>query len=185
MIVSMLQVESIFIQTPNQSGKARLARRNFEVAEGDLLTLLNVFNAYSMIGKGEEKFWCSKMFLKYKALRRANELYSQMVKTLKRYKVPLKSTKDQDQIVKCIVSGLFPNAAYLHMSGTYRTVRGDFPLLVHPTSVLYAVEQPSWVVFTELSHTRKIHMRDLTVIDPAWLEVLAPHFYEKTTLKNY
>ena len=181
----MLQVESIFIASPNQSAKARVAKRNFEVAEGDLLTLLNVFNAYSMIGKAEEKFWCSKMFLKYKALRRASELYNQMTKTLKRYKIPLKSTKDMDQIRKCIVSGLFPNAAYLHMSGTYRTVRGDFPLLVHPTSVLYTVKQPPWVVFTELAHTRKIHMRELTVIDPAWLEVLAPHYYEKTTMAQY
>ena len=39
-----------------------------------------------------------------------------------------------DAIRKCLVSGLFPNAAYLHISGTYRSVRGDIPLAVHPTS---------------------------------------------------
>lgn len=39
-----------------------------------------------------------------------------------------------DAIRKCLVSGLFPNAAYLHISGSYRSVRGDIPLAVHPTS---------------------------------------------------
>ncbi len=46
-IVSMLQVEGIFNRPQGQSAKARVAwRNNFEVAEGDLLTMLNVFNAY-------------------------------------------------------------------------------------------------------------------------------------------
>lgn len=44
------------------------------------------------------------------------------------------AAQKSDAIRKCLVSGLFPNAAYLHMSGAYRTVRGDLPLAVHPTS---------------------------------------------------
>lgn len=105
-----------------------------------------------------------------------------MERTLRRFKIAWKSSNDIDSIRKCIVAGLFPNAAYLHMSGSYRSVRGDVPLEVHPTSVLYTLKLPSWVVFTELSHTNKVHIKDLTVIDPVWLEVLAPHFYEKTTM---
>ena len=44
-----------------------------------------------------------------------------MLRTMRRYKIPPSTTTDMDSIRKCIVSGLFPNAAYLHMSGTYRT----------------------------------------------------------------
>ena len=77
-----------------------------------------------------------------------------------------------DSIRKCIVSGLFPNAAYLHMSGSYRTVRGDIPLAVHPTSVLYTVKQPSWVVFVELTHTNKVRvvlaLDRLTDLESPW-----------------
>ena len=90
-----------------------------------------------------------------------------------------------ESIRKCLVSGLFPNAAYLHMSGFYRTVRGDLPLAVHPTSVVYTMSpQPAWVIFTEIVHTSKIHIKELTAIDPLWLEVLAPHYYEKVTLRT-
>ena len=34
--------------------------------------------------------------------------------------------------------------------------------------------------YTEIVHTKAVYMRDVTAIDPVWLEVLAPHFYEKT-----
>ena len=47
---------------------------------------------------------------------------------------PSEASAKTDSIRKCLVSGLFPNAAYLHMSGAYRTVRGDIPLAVHPNS---------------------------------------------------
>ena len=91
---------------------------------------------------------------------------------------------DTDEVRKCIVSGLFPNAAYLHMSGSFRTVRGDMEIKMHPTSVLYATKQPSWVVFAEMVHANKLMMKDVTVIDPAWLEILAPHYYEKNTIRR-
>ena len=43
------QVDNIFLTPPGQGGKARAARRQFEVAEGDLLTLLNVYNAFRFV----------------------------------------------------------------------------------------------------------------------------------------
>jgi len=89
-----------------------------------------------------------------------------------------------ENIRKCLVAGLFPNAAYLHMSGFYRTIRGDLPLAVHPTSTVYTMSpQPAWVIFTEIVHSSKIHIKELTAIEPLWLEVLAPHYYEKVTLR--
>jgi len=40
----MLQVENVFIHAnPSQAGKARSSKRKFEVKEGDLLTMLNVY----------------------------------------------------------------------------------------------------------------------------------------------
>ena len=77
-IVAMLQVENVYLEPPNQRNKARVAKRNFEVAEGDLLTLLNVFNAYKQQEPGSVRHWCSSRFLNHKALRRADQLYEQV-----------------------------------------------------------------------------------------------------------
>ncbi len=190
-IVAMLQIENVFMNPPGQSAKAKVAKRKFEVAEGDLLTLINVFNAFQSIQQIHAKHWCSSHFLRFKALVRATQLYQRLIKTLARHGLHVDEgvqarihPGDTDNIRKCIVSGLFPNAAYLHMSGTYRTVRGDMEIAIHPTSVLYSTKQPSWVVFAEMVHTNKVLMRDLTVIDPSWLEILAPHYYEKTSVRT-
>ena len=189
-IVAMLQVENVFLTPPGQIAKAKVAKRKFEVSEGDLMTLLNVFNAYKNTDSNIAKHWCSSHFVRYKALVRAEQLYQRLIKTLARYGLYPDTEQvrmhpgDTDQIRKCIVSGLFPNAAYLHPSGTFRTVRGDLEISMHPTSVLYPVKQPSWVVFAEMVSTNKLLMREVTVIDPAWLEILAPHYYEKVTYRS-
>ena len=57
-------------------------------------------------------------------------------------------------------------------------------LYVHPKSVLFTLKPVPWVVFSELVHTNKVYMKDITVIDPSWLEMLAPHFYEKKTTQT-
>lgn len=47
-------------------------------------------------------------------------------------------------IVKCIASGLFKNAAYLHYTGVYRSVGTEEDLYFHPKSVMNYVNQPQW-----------------------------------------
>ena len=155
------------------------------------MTLLNVFNAFKGIDETNTKHWCSAHFLRYKGLVRADQLYQRLVKTLARHGLYIDDAEvsrihpgDTDALRQCIVSGLFPNAAYLHMSGTFRTVRGDMEIAIQKTSVLYSLKQPSWVVFSEMVHTNRVLMRDVTVIDPAWLEILAPHYYEKITQRS-
>lgn len=39
---------------------------------------------------------------------------------------------------------MFPNAAFLHHSGSYKTVRGQQTLHIHPSSMLYKETQPQW-----------------------------------------
>ena len=89
MIVAMLQVDSVFQTPPNQAAKARSKHRDFEVEEGDLITLLNVFLAFTSIldQQGEEhcKHWCSTHFVRYKTLQRANQLLGRLRATLKRF----------------------------------------------------------------------------------------------------
>lgn len=47
--------------------------------------------------------------------------------------------------MKCIATGLFKNAAYLHYTGVYRSVGADEDIFFHPKSVLnYVKESPQW-----------------------------------------
>uniref|UniRef100_A0A672T379 RNA helicase n=1 Tax=Sinocyclocheilus grahami TaxID=75366 RepID=A0A672T379_SINGR len=86
---------------------------------------------------------------------------------------------DPDVILRCIVSGFFANAARMHHSGSYRTLRDDRELFIHPDSVLYGEKPPKWVVFNEVVQTSKYYMRDVTAVESSWLVELAPHFYKQ------
>ncbi len=68
-----------------QSAKAKVAKRKFEVAEGDLLTLLNVYHTFKSKDVNIVRHWCASHFLRYKALVRADQLFERLWKTLNRY----------------------------------------------------------------------------------------------------
>lgn len=184
-IIAMLQVQSVFSKPASGKGsiQARVAKRNFEVAEGDLITLLNVYTAF--VAEDRSRDFCARNSLIYRNLKRAHEIRQQLSNLARiELNIPLLSCNGNvDVIRRCITAGYFPNAAYLHHSGVYKTVRGEIELNVHPLSCLYTEMLPSWIVYCELQHTTKLFIKDITVIKQEWLTELAPHYYHKTTLR--
>lgn len=185
-IIAMLQVQSVFSKPATGQGqiKQKVAKRNFEAAEGDLITLLNVYTAF--VEDGRTKEFCGRYYLIYRHLKRAYELRNQLVKLIQsKLGIPMFSCNGNVELIcKCITAGFFPNAAYLHHSGVYKTVRGNTELSVHPLSTLYTIRPPQFVIYCELMQTTKLFMKDLTVIRSEWLTELAPHYYHKTTVKD-
>uniref|UniRef100_A0A8D3A7L7 RNA helicase n=1 Tax=Scophthalmus maximus TaxID=52904 RepID=A0A8D3A7L7_SCOMX len=153
-IAAMMQIQNIFVVPPNQKKAAAREHRKFAVAEGDHLTMLNVFEAFIKHQKSSQ--WCQEHFLNYKGLLRAVTVREQLRRLMNKFKVPRTSSEgDPDVILKCIVSGFFANAARVHHSGSYR------------------------VVFNEVVQTAKYYMRDVTAVESSWLVELAPHFYKQ------
>lgn len=176
-ISAMLQVQNIFLSPPGKKAQAQRAKLKFAVEEGDFLTAINVYNAF--LQNSQSRQFCEQHFLNFKGLLRAVEIRFRLSKLLARFKVSNTTLKrGDDDIRKCIVSAFFPNAAYLHFTGAYKTVRGDHTLHIHPESVVHKSKQPQWVVFNEVLHTTKEFIRDITVIEPSWLYELAPHYYQ-------
>ncbi|XP_069508390.1 probable ATP-dependent RNA helicase DHX35 isoform X2 [Ambystoma mexicanum] len=179
-IAAMMQIQSVFMFPSNQKAQARREHRKFAVEEGDHLTMLNVFEAFIKYNKSSQ--WCQEHFLNYKGMIRATIVREQLKKLLNKCKVPKKSSEgDPDPILRCIVSGFFANAAKLHSTGVYRTLRDDHELYIHPSSVLYAEKPPQWVVYNEVVQTSRYYMRDVTAVESSWLLELAPHFYQQGT----
>ncbi|XP_052747846.1 probable ATP-dependent RNA helicase DHX35 [Galleria mellonella] len=199
-IVSMLQVDKVFAKS--SSGKENIAakisrRNNFEVAEGDILMYLNVFDAYMKVKNSVSdekksrkacKDWCSKMYVNYRVIEKACEIRDSLEKLVKgKFKMenqifdgPDLGTAKCTRIMKCILSGLFPQASYLSAGGFYQGLRGA-ELYISPDSCLYNLQQPKWVVFASVySVNDKTYMSDLMVIQKDWLLEVAPHYYIET-----
>lgn len=185
-IIAMLKVQSVYSKPTTGQAQltARVKKRAFEVSEGDTISLLNVYTSF--VRNGRTKEWCGRNYVIYRNLKRAHELREQLQKLVRnQIGMPIISCNgDVTVLRRCITSGYFPNAAYLHHSGVYRTCRGNRELNVHPLSCLYTLRQPQFVVFCELLNTTKVFMKELTVIDPEWLLELAPHYYERSTVRH-
>jgi ATP-dependent RNA helicase DDX35 len=77
-IAAVLSVQTVFQYAREARGSADLARRRFAVAEGDHLTLLNVFNCFQKQRQSKVRGWCKANYLNYGALRRALEIRAQL-----------------------------------------------------------------------------------------------------------
>lgn len=178
-IAAMTSVASPFTAFeygPSMDVAAEISRRKFVAEEGDHLTLLNVYNAFvhPRIGQQSPK-WAAKYALSYASLRRAQAIRAQLKKYVTlHWQLPLESSDDGTKVRKCLVAGLFKNAAQRMDDGSYRSARHNAVLHAHPSSVMFTRAPPErWVVFQEVTHTTKAMMRDITVIDQAWLLELA------------
>ncbi|XP_025202142.1 probable ATP-dependent RNA helicase DHX35 [Melanaphis sacchari] len=182
-ILAMLQLQDAFVRPKYGATiqKAKIQHRNFEVAEGDLLTLLNVYNGFEKNLYSQQ--WCHRFFINYNELCKARKIRSHLIDLMRSSKIPLKSCKGNTRIiVKSIASGLFKNAAYLHYTGVYRSVGLDEDLYFHPKSVMNYVNQPQWVLYDELLETTKTYIKNLVEITPSLLLEVAPHYFATPTL---
>ncbi|XP_039761529.1 probable ATP-dependent RNA helicase DHX35 [Pararge aegeria] len=198
-IVAMLQVDGIFTKraTGKENIAARISRRNnFEVAEGDIIMYLNIFDSYSKVrSSGDErrskklcKDWCQKKYINYRVMEKAVEIRNSLEKLVKnKFGLTNATFEGLDlgtakcvRVMKAVLSGLFPQAAYLSPDNTYRGIRGAV-LHIGPDSCLYHVQQPKWVVFASVqSAGEKTYMREMMTIDKQWLVEIAPHYYRES-----
>ncbi|KDE08045.1 hypothetical protein MVLG_01746 [Microbotryum lychnidis-dioicae p1A1 Lamole] len=177
-IAAMSSVQNVFIMDEGDSVRHELERRKFIVEEGDHLTHLNVYNAFVKHGRKASK-WCHTHRLNFKALSRALSIRTQLKKYLQRFEIPLISCgTDHAKVRRCLTSGYFRNCARVQPDGTYRSVRENALLHVHPSSVMFTrTPLTPYVIYHEVIETTKRFMRDVTSIEVEWLTELAPHYY--------
>ncbi|KAF8892652.1 P-loop containing nucleoside triphosphate hydrolase protein [Infundibulicybe gibba] len=169
-IAAMTSIQDVFVIPDGAPGAlAELERRKFTAEEGDHLTLLNAYNAFAKYGNSSN--WCKSHALSFRAMSRAVSIRAQLKKYMQRFNLPLESCEgDAKRLRRCLVSGYWRNGAKWVADGTYRSVRGDKTLHVHPTSVLFTRKPRSgWVIFHEMEETKKTQIRILTEIEPEWL----------------
>jgi ATP-dependent RNA helicase DHX8/PRP22 len=176
-IVAMLSVENPFYRPKDKAAQADMKKAKFNHADGDHLTLLNIYTAWAA-----SKFsnpWCFENFLQPRAMRRAQDVRKQLVNIMDRYKMDIVSCgKNITGVKKCIVAGFFTNAAKKDPQEGYKTMVENQPVYIHPSSALFN-KNPEWVIYHELVLTTKEYMRSVMAFDPKWLVELAPNFYRK------
>ncbi|XP_070188791.1 ATP-dependent RNA helicase DHX33-like [Littorina saxatilis] len=82
---------------------------------------------------------------------------------------------------KCLAAAFFMNAAELQKEGEYLTVSSRERVCIHPSSAL-SRSKPAVLVYSELVKTTKCYMRDVSVVDAAWLMEVANAYFKTKRL---
>lgn len=183
-IMSMLSVNgSIFFKPKDRAVHAEASRKSFFSVTGDHLMLLKVYNDWSRTDFNKQ--WCYEKFVQYKSMCRARDVREQLEKLCEKVEVNLVSnTSDTGNIRKAILGGFFYNVARISREGgSYRTVKKNQSVFIHPTSALHDT-MPRWVVFNEIKQTTKEYMRIISEIESSWLLDVASSFYSKEEIEE-
>eukprot|EP01119_Soliformovum_irregulare_P023400 TRINITY_DN8163_c0_g1_i3.p1 TRINITY_DN8163_c0_g1~~TRINITY_DN8163_c0_g1_i3.p1 ORF type:complete len:939 (-),score=307.67 TRINITY_DN8163_c0_g1_i3:49-2865(-) len=181
-ICSMLSVNNaIFYRPKDKIVHADNARVNFNQPFGDHLTLLNVWNQWKETNFSRQ--WCYENFIQHRSMQRARDVREQLLGLLERVEIEPKSNTDADAIRKCVTSGFFYHTGKLQKGGSYRTIKHNQSVTIHPTSSLFQ-QMPRWVIYHELVYTTKEFMRQIVEIIPEWLVEIAPHYYKKKEIEE-
>mmetsp|Transcript_7895 Transcript_7895/g.12632 ORF Transcript_7895/g.12632 Transcript_7895/m.12632 type:complete len:705 (+) Transcript_7895:48-2162(+) len=211
-IVSLLSVESVFYSPRDKREQADAAKKRFAHVDGDHMTLVNVYGAYIANNKSAAALaeWCREHFINIRSLKKAQDVRSQLERLC--HSAGLGSAADMQPlgharaelgmgtggssgsgsgsghsnsvaIRRCLASAFFANCANRNPDGSYLTVSSRQEVSIHPSSVLFN-KRPVCVVYTTLIRTSKQYMRDVSVIDPAWLPDHGSHPTKQSQLKG-
>jgi len=175
-IVAMLSTDSVFLSPAQKKDEAEASKIKFQSNEGDHITLLNVWRAYK--SSNQNKDWCYQNFINARNMRNAAEIRAQLRGLCEQSNIPLIACgRDNTAAIrKAFASGFFMNAAELNPRDPreFQTlVPPKQTAIIHPSSALFRAN-PSAVIYNELVKTNKCYMRDVLVVDPAWLTELVP-----------
>lgn len=178
-IAASLSVQSIWVSSRGREKELDEAKLRFAAGEGDHITYLNVYEGYLQSKKSAQ--WCHRNLINYQAMKKMEDIKSQLSRLLQRLGLGIKSShKDTEVIRKAITAGFFAHACQLKVScdnGCYQRIRDGQELFIHPSSVLFRAT-PKWVLYDSIVVTERHYMKEITVIESAWLTELASHFFQ-------
>ncbi|XP_072936689.1 ATP-dependent RNA helicase DHX33 [Epargyreus clarus] len=180
-LVAVLSSENVFYTPLHKRDEAYKMKQKFESPLGDHITLLNVFKAFCKATM--KKQWCKENYLNHKNLSYAVEIRQQLFAVCQRLNMTVTSCGTAlDQLLKCLLSGLFTNCAWSRGgpgagAARYATggAAGARAASLHPSSVLVRRPPPA-LLYGELMLSRRAYLRTVSAIEPHWLQQVAPDY---------
>lgn len=185
-IAAMLTAPPCFLTPPlNREEAAATHRRPLLHAEGDHLTLINIYNAY--IQHNEDEAWCTTNFLSPAALRSAVVVRAELLEVMQRIELPVSPPAFgcQDNctnIKRALISGFFLKVAHdVDGSGNYLLLTHRHVAHLHPFSSYLCRRPrpgpPSWVLYHDFTISHDNCIRVASEVHPHMLVELAPQYY--------
>ncbi|WWC91392.1 uncharacterized protein L201_006336 [Kwoniella dendrophila CBS 6074] len=182
-LTAMLSVPNVFMRPASQRKEADLAKAQFTHPDGDHLTLLNVYHAYKSVQEGSDlKQWCWQNYLNQRSLTQADNVRTQLKRSMEKFDLELCSTAWEDKnywnnIRQALTCGFFMQVAHKEgEKGSYMTVKDNQVVRLHLSCGLDTT--PEWVIYNEFVLTTANFIRTVTEVRPEWLLEYANQYFD-------
>ncbi|PIW51153.1 MAG: ATP-dependent RNA helicase HrpA [Zetaproteobacteria bacterium CG12_big_fil_rev_8_21_14_0_65_54_13] len=183
-IASALSVQDPRTRPMEMQQQADEKHRLFADPASDFLAWIKLWNWYHeqarRLSRSKLRKLCHDRFLSYIRLREWHDLHSQLLAVVREMKMtPNREPAAVDAIHRALLAGLLSHIGlYDDEKKQYMGAR-NLRFSLFPGSALFK-KPPKWVVCAELVETSRLFGRSAAVIDPAWLEALAPHLIKRS-----
>lgn len=117
----MLTGDSPLVTPPGKRSEAIASRIQFSSSEGDHVTLLKIYRAFTKTNN--EKEFCQAHYLHRQHLKFASEVRKQLMDLCKRNGIQIQTcANNTENVRKALAQGMFTNVARLTRDGHYVTV---------------------------------------------------------------
>ncbi len=183
-IASALSVQDPRTRPMDMQQQADEKHRLFADPASDFLVWLKLWDWYHEqarhLSRSKLRKLCHDRFLSYIRLREWHDLHSQLLAVVREMKMtPNKQPATADAIHRALLAGLLSHVGlYDEKKKQYLGAR-NLRFSLFPGSAL-CKKPPKWVICGELVETSRLFGRTAAVINPAWLEELAPHLVNRS-----
>ena len=128
--------------------------------------------------------FCIRHYLRSKTMDEICKLRNQLKCVLEALKpgwtanlpstTPKLTSMQEIYLRQILLSGSVDRIAVLkeNNGSVYRSINTNEDIYIHPSSCLFHM-RPQWLVYRELSRTSKVYMKEVTLIEPSWIPILA------------
>lgn len=163
-----------------QQEQADAAHGRFSAEDSDFYTYVRLWDLYQdewkrLSSQTKMRRFCKEHFLSFNRMREWHDVHEQVKKIVYAMKGfrSNSSPAGYDEIHMSLLAGLLTNVAMRKEDGSgYRAARGR-EVRLFPGSVLFK-KRPQWIMCHEIVETSRVFARTAALIQPHWLEQLAP-----------
>ena len=177
----LLNMDGIFHRPKNEIIQADWARRRLFDHYGDHMTLLNIYKTWTSSGFSEH--WCKNNFINQSSMLKVRNVKGKLEEIMAKCGINLRSTNSSVAIRKAITSGFFFHAVMRNRNGSYRPIKSNANMYIHPNSTLYEAT-PKWMIYHESIFASRNHMNQCIEIDENWLLETTPHYFNNSETKG-
>jgi HrpA-like RNA helicase len=171
---AFLSTQSPYVLPPGEEIDARRAHHSFRDPEGDFVSCLKLYRAYT--SAGDRRKFCEKNYLDEKVMAEIVNVTEQIELIVSGMGVPILSGGTTGDYLCSVARGMIQFVCVRSGRELYRSLTAD-RILIHPGSVMFR-ENPQYIVAGEIVRTSRLYAMSVSPLSRSVLERISADLCE-------